>query len=240
MKPDFWHERWRQNQIGFHQDEINPYLRQFWPVIGVAPGSRVFVPLCGKSRDMLWLHAQGSEVVGVEVSPLAVEAFFGENGLQASVTTQGAFHVYEANGVHLYCGDFFDLTAAGLAGVSAVYDRASLVALPPEMRSAYAERLLGLLAPGTKILLVAFDYPQHEMNGPPFSVGEREVLALYGERCDVRLLCEADILERETRFRDKGVSRLNEVVYELVARQEPIKPFRCRRVAARKKIPAST
>lgn len=215
MQPDFWHERWQRNQIGFHQDRINPYLRQFWPALSLAPGSRIFVPLCGKSRDMLWLRAQGLEIVGVEISRLAVEAFFEENDLRASVTTQGAFRVYEAEGIRLYCGDFFDLTAADLAGVSAVYDRASLVALPPEMRPAYAEHLLGLLTPGTKTLLVAFDYPQHEMDGPPFSVQEPEVRMLYERACDIRLLHSEDILDREPRFRDKGVTRLQEKVYML-------------------------
>jgi|SRR3989338_2260168 len=216
MHPDFWHERWQKNQIGFHQDEINLHLQQFWPALGVAAGSRVFVPLCGKSGDMLWLRAQGYEIVGVELSPLAVQAFFAENDLQTTTRTQGSFSVYEADGIRLYCGDFFELVADDLIGVSAVYDRASLIALPPEMRPIYVAHMLRLLAPGTKTLLVAFDYPQHEMQGPPFSVGEQEVQALYGEQCDVRLLHEVDILDQESRFRDKGVTRLWERVYALV------------------------
>lgn len=216
MHPDFWHERWRKNQIGFHQDAIHPLLRQCWSALCIAPGSRVFVPLCGKSRDMLWLRAQGYEIVGVEISRLAVEAFFEENGLQPAVVEQAGFHVYETEGLRIFCGDFFALTAADLAGASAVYDRASLVALPPEMRRAYAEHLAGLLAPGTKTLLVAFEYPQHQMDGPPFSVDEAEVYALYAGHCAVSLLQAADILDDEPRFRARGVSRLHEKVYMLV------------------------
>jgi len=221
MQPDFWRERWQQNQIGFHQGEINLHLQQFWPALGVAPGSRVFVPLCGKSGDMLWLRAQGYEVVGVEFTSLAVQAFFAENDLQITTSTQGRFSVYEADGIRIYCGDFFDLTADDLAGVSAVYDRASLIALPPQMRPAYAAHMLRLLAPGTKTLLVAFDYPQHEMQGPPFSVGEQEVQALYAKQCEVRRLNEVDILDQEPRFRDKGVTRLQERVYALAVRHVP-------------------
>lgn len=215
MQPDFWLERWQQHQIGFHQDAINPYLQRFWPALGIAPGCRVFVPLCGKSGDMLWLRAQGHAVVGVELSPLAVRAFFAENELRATTRSQGRFDVHEADGIRIYCGDFFDLTAAEVAGVGAVYDRASLIALPPEMRPAYAGHMRRLLLPGTRTLLVAIDYPQQEMPGPPFSVQEPEVRALYANYCAIELLHSADILDQEPRFREKGLSRLQEKVYAL-------------------------
>lgn len=215
MHPDFWHERWHLGQTGFHQDDINPYLRQYWQRIGADAASRVFVPLCGKSADMLWLRAQGHAVLGVELSPLAVAAFFAEHGLQPAVHTQGAFAVHEADSLRLYCGDFFDLRAEDLAGVTAVYDRASLIALPPPMRPAYAAHLRRLLAPGSQVLLVAFEYPQDEMDGPPFSVSEAEIRSLYGGDCAIELLCAEDILEQEPRFRERGLTRLQEKVYRL-------------------------
>lgn len=215
MQPDFWVERWEQNQIGFHQQEINLHLQQYWPGLAVPAGGRVFVPLCGKSRDMLWLRAQGVEVVGVELSVLAVQAFFAENDIPCQVRSAGRFQLYEADGVCIYCGDFFDLTATALAGVCGVFDRASLVALPPEMRVAYVAHLRSLLAPGTPTLLVAFDYPQQEMPGPPFSVSEDEVRQLYADHCCIEALGTLDILAREPRFRDKGVTRLQEKVFRL-------------------------
>jgi thiopurine S-methyltransferase len=217
MQQEFWHERWQLNQIGFHSEEINRHLQHNWPALKIVHGGRVFVPLCGKSNDMLWLVAQGYEVIGVELSPLAVQAFLAENGLPAATRQQGKFRVTEADGLRIYCGDFFDLTANDLTGVSAVYDRASLVALPPEMRAAYAAHMQQLIEPGTKILLVAFDYPQHEMQGPPFSVRAPEVQALYLSWCDVELLYTEHILDREPQFRDKGVSRMEEQVYALTA-----------------------
>ncbi len=213
MYADFWHERWQRKQIGFHQAEINLHLQQFWPALGAAAGARIFVPLCGKSGDMLWLRAQGHEVVGVEISPLAVQAFFDENGLQATVETCGPFRVYSADGICIFCGDFFALTPEHLAGVTAVYDRASLIALPPEMRCAYAGHLRQLLTPGVKSLLVAIEYPQAEMEGPPFSVPESEVRALYARDCEIERIHAADILDQEPKFRDKGLTRLEEKVY---------------------------
>ncbi|QSA98940.1 thiopurine S-methyltransferase [Methylococcus sp. EFPC2] len=216
METVFWHERWATGQIGFHQSEINPHLRRFWPALELPKGSRVFVPLCGKSRDMLWLCDQGYEVIGVELSPVAVEAFFAENDLQPTVDHLDSFSVYRTAGLSLYCGDFFALMQNDLAGVTAVFDRASLVALPPDMRADYAHHMLQLLAPGIPILLIAFAYPQHEMEGPPFSVQEPEICALYGTHRKVQRLHSVDLLEREPRFREKGLSRLEEIVYMLV------------------------
>lgn len=215
MKLDFWHERWENRQIGFHRDDVHPYLSKFWPDLHVASGSRVFVPLCGKSNDLLWLRAQGHEVVGVEASLIAVKDFFAENGLVPSIRLSESFQIYECGGIRLYCGDYFDLSAADLAGVSAVYDRAALVALPPEMRGAYAHHLLSLLLPGARALLVSFEYPQHEMPGPPFNVDAAEIADLYAGECEIRPLMTVDILDQEPRFRNKGVTRLSETVYEL-------------------------
>lgn len=215
MQQEFWHERWEQNQIGFHNEEVNRHLQQFWPALNVTPGSRVFVPLCGKSHDLLWLRAQGYEVIGVELSPLATQAFFAENNLSAVTRQHGNFHVSETAAIQLFCGDFFALDADDLAGVSAVYDRAALVALPPEMRTAYTQHMRQVLPSGSKTLLVAFDYPQHQMQGPPFSVQTQEVRSLYRPWCDIRLIHSEDIIGREPQFRDRGITRMQEQIYFL-------------------------
>ncbi len=135
----------------------------------------MFVPLCGKSLDLLWLAGQGHPVLGVEISPVGVESFFQENGLKPQVTDAPPFRRYQVDELTVLCGDFFALTPGHLQGVTAVFDRASLIALPPELRPRYAEHLQGLLRPETRILLVTLDYDQAEMAGPPFSVGEDEV-----------------------------------------------------------------
>ncbi|MEQ1530775.1 MAG: thiopurine S-methyltransferase [Methylococcales bacterium] len=215
MQQEFWLERWQQNQIGFHSEEINRHLQTYWPTLNVSKEALVFVPLCGKSIDMLWLLAQGFEVIAVELSPLAVQAFFAENGLTPAITQQGNFTVSAVDGLRVFCGDFFDLCARDLAGVSAVYDRAALVALPHEMRCAYVAHMQRLLRSETEMLLVAFDYPQQEMQGPPFSVELSEVMSLYLGWCNVQMLYTEDILDREPSFRDKGVSHMQEQIYAL-------------------------
>jgi len=215
MKIDFWHDRWKQNEIGFHQADFNSHLQEFWPTLGLEHGCRVFVPLCGKSRDLLWLRAQGHPLLGVEVSPIAVRDFFTENRLAPNVTHRNPFEVWEADGLTIVCGDFFALTPEWLTGTRAVYDRASLIALPPEMRARYAERMVNLLPDDVTILLVTMEYPPGGMQGPPFSVEEREVRAHYEPHFRVTSLRCQDILAENARFRERGLAMLNEHVYRL-------------------------
>ncbi len=215
MKKDFWLERWERKEIGFHQDEINPYLRQYWQNLYLARDSLVFVPLCGKSRDMLWLRDQVHQVLGVELSNIAAQEFFKESGHAPQQIKHKKFDEYEADDIRILCGDFFDLGKDDLENVIAVYDRASLIALPPEMRESYARHLASILPPATQILLITVEYTQTEMPGPPFSVTADEVEALYREHGEVRLLRQADVLAQNPRFRERGLSRLQESIFLL-------------------------
>lgn len=218
MEKEFWLERWERGEIGFHQDEINPYLRQYWQELHLARGSVVFVPLCGKSRDLLWLHQEGHRVLGVELSDIAVQAFFEENNYTPHHTTSGKFDRYEANGICILRGDFFNLTKDDLKEVVALYDRASLIALPPELRERYISHLVNILPPATQILLITVDYPQPEMPGPPFAVTSAEVEALYREHAGVCPLAHIDVLEQNPRFQERGLSRLQENIFLLSLR----------------------
>jgi thiopurine S-methyltransferase len=215
MKAEFWLERWQRNEIGFHQGEINAHLQEYWSGLHLPEGAEVLVPLCGKSRDMLWLRAQGHRVLGVELSPLAVEDFCLENELKPQVRSHGAFDSWSCDGVTLLCGDFFDLEPADLKGVAGVYDRASLVALPLEMREHYARHLQRILPAQVPMLLVTMDYAQQEMSGPPFAVSEAEVCGLYGVHYAIERLYTLDVLAENPRFRERGLTRLDEVVYRL-------------------------
>jgi len=218
MEETFWLERWERQEIGFHQRNINAHLLSLWPTLGLAAGDAVFVPLCGKSSDMVWLRAQGHPVLGVELSPLAIEAFFSENGLAPQRRRQGKFEVAEADGIRILRGDFFDLAAADLAEITAVYDRAALIALPPPLRERYAAHIAGILPPGTRMLLVTLEYPQEEMQGPPFSVSPAEVEQLYGPRGDVRLLRRDNVLSENRRFAERGVTSLHECAFLVTLR----------------------
>ncbi|TVT51909.1 MAG: thiopurine S-methyltransferase [Sedimenticola thiotaurini] len=215
MEKQFWHERWESNQIGFHQDEINLHLQEQWPLLNQPVGTRVFVPLCGKSRDMLWLLEQGYRVLGIELSPIAVEAFFSENKLEAKVSTQNGMQYWSCDELVIICGDFFSLTAEVVAECTSIYDRASLIAMPPAMRPAYTEKMQQLFPVPRPTLLISMSYPQHEMSGPPFSVTDKEVDTFYSAGFSIRTLMSQDILEHNLRFKERGITQLTETVYLL-------------------------
>jgi thiopurine S-methyltransferase len=217
MEPDFWHERWQSNQIAFHKERVNPFLERNLAALELGGGACVFVPLCGKSLDMLWLTQQGLRVLGVEISPIAVRAFFEENGLAYRERRQGALTLLEGGSVRLLCGDFFDLPRTEVLDVAAVYDRASLIALPPERRRAYVDHLMHLLPERPRVLLITLEYPPEQMNGPPFSVSEAEVRGLFADAYHIRLLGAQDVLSAEPRFRERGLSWLEERAYLLTA-----------------------
>lgn len=212
----YWLQRWREGRTGFHQPRVLPLLEKHWPAIDVPRGGRVFVPLAGKSLDMLWLAAQGHRVFGVELSPLAVEQFFAEHRLVPEIRTSRCGTHYMAGAIELLCGDVFALDAAALADCTGVYDRAALIALPPDLRERYAAQVYASLPVGCRGLLVTLEYPPHEKRGPPFSVNEAEVRSLYARHWQVDLLERRDILAQEPGFIADGVTALATAAYRLV------------------------
>lgn len=187
MEERFWQDRWKKNQIGFHKAEANPLLVRNFASLEVKVGATVFVPLCGKSRDLPWLLGQGYSVAGAELSRIAVDQLFVDLGVAPRTTELGALTLFEAEGILIFQGSIFDLTREALGHVDAVYDRAALVALPVEMRSRYAAHVMELTGCAPQ-LLVCFEYEQACMDGPPFSVQEEEVLQRYERTYAVRLL----------------------------------------------------
>lgn len=212
MKAEFWLERWESGRTGFHQSEPNRYLVNYWNHLNLGADSKVLVPLCGKSGDMTWLREQGHSVLGVELCEIAVRDFFAENDLVATQKKHREFDRWDGDDVTLLCGDVFRLSAADLGEVNAVYDRAALIALPPEMRKDYANLLRSVLPKGTKILLVTIAYPQDQREGPPFSVSDDEVNALFADGFEVTQLVSEDVLSENGRFQG-SVDYLNENAY---------------------------
>lgn len=184
MDAEFWHQRWRENQLGFHQPRVNALLEAQFGRLNLAPGARIFLPLCGKTRDIGWLLDRGHAVVGSELSRIAVEQLFADLGREPTISAHGPLTLFSADSdglprLEVYVGDFFDLTAGLLGSVDASYDRAALVALPDETRRRYARHLTAITRTAPQFL-ICFDYDQSEMAGPPFSVPEPEVRRLYG------------------------------------------------------------
>ena len=215
MEATFWLERWREGRTHLHQDKVASLLQKYWPALALPAGSQVLVPLAGKSLDMLWLAEQGHRVLGVELSQLAVEQFFSENRLQASTRNSTYGTHYQCGNIEIICGDIFGLDTAILSACVGVYDRAALIALPPKMRAAYVQHVYGQLSDHYRGILITLDYPQEQTDGPPFSVSDVEVQSLYGAHSRATILDRRDILDKEPRFSERGVTRLDTVVYQL-------------------------
>lgn len=175
---EFWLERWEDGIIPFHQETINPDLMMYWPALDISPGATVFVPLCGKSLDMLWLAKQGFHVVGIELSEIAVQEFAKENNLLMRKVIDKQIINYSTDTISIYVADIFGLSDTQLVA-DAIYDRGALIALPSKLRPRYTQTCLQWLKPQGKILLKTMDYDQRQMEGPPYSVPGEEVRALY-------------------------------------------------------------
>lgn len=210
-----WLDRWQENRIGFHEAAVNRHLQTYLPRFTLEPGNCIFLPLCGKSHDIAWLAEQGYEVIGIELSAIAIEAFFAEHQLEYERFDSDRFGVYEAEGITLLQGDFFDLRNDDLGACNFVYDRASLIAMSAADRSRYFEHMLSITPAVGNMLLIALDYDQSEMEGPPFAVPAEEIYRFYDQAFSINLLESRDIIDELPRWREAGLSALVESVFRL-------------------------
>lgn len=211
-----WLNRWNNNTIGFHLDEVNPNLLEFWSVLSAQPGDNVFVPLCGKSIDMLWLQQQNLQVSGAELSPVAVEAFFTENQIPAEKEQHGLHERWYTEQLQIFLGDFFALPP-GFIDARYIYDRAALIALPPELQTQYVKQLINIAPNVEEILLSTLSYDISKLQGPPFSVAKEQVQELFEPYFHVELLAEKEDQPSE-RFRKRGLETMTDYVFKLKRR----------------------
>lgn len=179
MEASFWHKKWERGEINFHESEVNPLLTEHFKRLNPANGSRVFLPLCGKTRDIAWLLARGYRVTGAELSEHAINELFKELGLEPQISKVGELTRYSAKDIDIFVGDIFDVSAEYLGPIDAIYDRAALVALPLSTREKYASHLMKITGAAPQ-LLITYEYMQALMDGPPFSVSADEVKQRYG------------------------------------------------------------
>lgn len=181
MDVDYWLDSWDKGEIGFNQSKSNPLMKEYIHRLELKKGATIFVPLCGKSIDMRWLLEAGYQVVGVEISQLAVESFFSESGLAyTSTNAESGVRIYRGEQVSVLQGDFFALSARDIGRVDAIYDKASMVAFPLAKRHAYLQQLARLTPDSPPILLIVVNYNQSKIEGPPFSWNKQALEAIFG------------------------------------------------------------
>jgi thiopurine S-methyltransferase len=187
MEKNFWHQKWENNQIGFHNPEPNPLLVQYFEKLSLKKDQRIFLPLCGKTLDIGWLLSKGYRVVGSELSELAVQQLFEELDIEPEISSHNKLKCYSSKDIDIFVGDIFNLTGKMLSPVDAIYDRAALVALPYEMRKQYSSHLLNITDKAPQLIL-CFEYDQELVNGPPFSISEDEIQEHYSKSYEVNHL----------------------------------------------------
>lgn len=192
MDTNFWLQKWEKNEIAFHESEANPVLVKYFTELSLVKGSRVFVPLCGKTLDIAWLLSKDYHVAGAELSQLAIEQLFMGLGVKPKISGSGEVSHYSAKNIDIFVGNIFHVSKKMLGPVDAIYDRAALVALPEEMRHRYTAHLTEITNTAPQLLL-SFEYDQNLMEGPPFSVSNAEVNQHYRDRYDLTLLASTNI-----------------------------------------------
>ncbi len=212
MEPDFWLKKWQDQETGFHLGKPHPLLSKFFDsVIGKA--STIFVPLCGKSNDLEFIQQKNKLVIANELSEIAINAYFQEKAQHPQIQVDSKFKIFQHESLSIYCGDYFQLKSDWIKPCQGIYDRAALIALPKDMRKAYVEKMRSL-CPSAKLLLITLEYPQSEMNGPPFSVSSDEIECLF-DFADIEQLYRQDILDKEPKFKQRGLTGFVESAYQI-------------------------
>lgn len=215
MEHSFWHSKWQKNEIGFHEPKGNALLAKYAKVLlaqGQQAPHRIFVPLCGKTKDIGWLLSQGAQVIGAELSEVAIQQLFEELGVAPEITSTSKGKVYAKDSLTVFVGDIFKLDKDDIGSITGVYDRAALVALPDTMRAQYAEHLAKITSRAQQ-LIISFEYDQSAMAGPPFSVNEETVDALYSERYHIDRLERSELIGKL-----KGKVEADNLVFHLTTK----------------------
>jgi thiopurine S-methyltransferase len=210
-----WLKLWRDRRTEFHQKTVNKFLAQFWSGLQLIQGSRVFVPLCGKSLDMIWLANEGYKVIGVELSPVAVKAFFRENHLRPVRRRMGKFTVWEHGNIAIFCGDYFSLDKADLGHIDMVYDRAALTALPEDIRKLYVAQLRLIVPESAKVFLLTTEDTEENLADQMATPVDREITSLYSADFHINLAHVESVLEIDSESPNQSSKTSEYKVYRL-------------------------
>ena len=214
MDPAFWLENWEKGQTGFHLKDVNPALLRHWKDLGLDAAPCVLVPLCGKSVDLPFLRSLGHSVIGIELSPIAVETFWAELGVTPQKRVDQALTFWESDEIEIIEGNFFSLNPEQIQRPCIVYDRAALIAMPPELQKQYATHLVAL-SQKAPIFMVTLDYQAEEMSGPPFPITRSRLGELFDEWYEVSLIESRDALADNPGLASRGLKSLSESIWIL-------------------------
>lgn len=212
MHNDYWLGKWKKSDIAFHEEEVTAELVTYLEELNLSPGDRIFVPLCGKTKDMAWLAQKGFEVIGAELSSIACESFFAELSVTPQIYKYDKLTKYRYNNIELICGDIFDVTSADLPNIDVVYDCKALIALPSDLRRKYLDHIVAILGDKIKVLLLTRE-SNCKISPPPFPVSKDEVYSLYGAYFNIKVLKHQAVVNIPDRLVKRGYAEMIESVY---------------------------
>jgi thiopurine S-methyltransferase len=99
-----------------------------------------------------------------------------------------------------------------------VYDRAAIVAIEPDIRHLYSQHMLHIIPHSAAMLMVLLEYDQEVVVGPPFSVTQSEVDSYYAQRYHIETLFREEMIDKEPRWRERGLQSFKETVLKLKAK----------------------
>lgn len=222
----YWTNRWVNNDIGWNETDGNKLMWKYFPDVlktklpeKKPEELRVFVPLCGKAKDMYLLYQMGFTVVGIEISKEAIDDFFTENGVEEKEMNQ-PFRSSKDGRLILGQGDLFTFSGDKSQPIQlpfekfdVMWDRGSFVALNAKDRTAYASMMMSLMADDGLYLLCSLVYDISEYGGPPLTATTEDLMQFYGERCDIQVLDKDDLFSRQEKWKKRGLSMIDEVLH---------------------------
>ncbi len=212
MEKEYWINKWHSNDIAFHEQNITPDLISHIKQLKLKEDDCIFVPLCGKTKDMLWLVHQGFYVIGVEISDIACHDFFSESQITPRIVHTDKYKKYESERITLFCADFFDLKQSDFPPVKAIYDCKALIALPPCHREKYLTQILNCFGSDINILLLTREGDK-TVKPPPYPISDKEIKLLYSEYFNIQQIEYNEIKNIPERLINKGYTQMFERTY---------------------------
>lgn len=212
MTQELWREKWRSNDIAFHQERINPLLKAHLPRVKLNPGDRILVPLCGKSLDMGWLNQCHYRVMGVELSSVAIADYFDELGVKPQRQMQGNFTRWWHKHIQIWCGNIFDLNLLDVDRIKLIYDSAALTAFDADERQTYVDHFAKILPMRTQIMLMTTETADVQYTDSVARI-DSEVKNLYQADYRIELLHGQDSLKIDPEFPQLPARMLEEKIY---------------------------
>lgn len=202
---NYWAKRWVESRTGWHMDAINPILIKYLEVLtGSSEKSssfieanskkKIFVPLCGKTKDLGYLLSLGYQVFSIEGVLQAIQELDKENNFQLSFDENESIYGTSDGKLKIFFGDLFKCPIEKWGPFDFIWDRGSLIAMDYSARGEYIKFMQksvqdsnGKFVP-FRYLLEVVDYDRTKFPGPPRPVEENEVIELYSSWSNYKLL----------------------------------------------------